>query len=234
MSDSSRTVEDVRMVLKSRRECEPQDIMTFYDKWGANYEKDLDILDYQGPNLVADFISSNFSGSREEARVLDVACGPGRFAKVMSDLGFRHFVGIDCSKGMLEEAVKTGLYEDLRLANLGSEPLPAQAGMFDVVAMIGALQPHLVPFSVLRELCHVTKPGGLICLTKTQHRTDSKDSTVAVERELQLLEEEGLWTCTGIKKSDRYMKDTSVTDREDTQDESFISGTLYLFRKPLM
>lgn len=69
-------------------------------------------------------------------------------------------------------------------------------------------------------------------MTKTQHRTDSKDSAVAVERELQLLEEEGLWTRIGIKKSDRYMKDTSMI--EEVGDEDFISGIVYLFRKPFM
>ncbi len=46
----------------------------------------------------------------------------------MSELGFRHFVGIDCSENKLKEAAKTGLYEDLKLAILGTEPLPAQAG----------------------------------------------------------------------------------------------------------
>ncbi len=40
-------------------------------------------MEYQGPNLVADLISSNFSGNREEAQVLDVACGPGQLAKVV-------------------------------------------------------------------------------------------------------------------------------------------------------
>lgn len=46
----------------------------------------------------------------------------------MVELGFRHFVGVDGSKGMLERAAETGLYQDLRLAVLGPQPLPAQAG----------------------------------------------------------------------------------------------------------
>lgn len=172
----------------------------------------------------------------------------------------------------------------------------SNSGTFDVVVMVGGLQPDLVP-RALRELCHVTKPataitrlfvallghilfflcscssynptdpwdflwenlmwtlhqistgvsinakspmshfsfctGGLICLTKTQHRTDSKDSTPAVERELQRLEKERVWTCIEIKKSDSYIKDTSMLDGEDVH-EGFISGTVYLFRKPLI
>lgn len=39
------------------------------------------------------------------------------------------------------------------------------SGTFDVVAMVGGLQPDLVPLSVLRELCHVTKPGNQLQLS---------------------------------------------------------------------
>lgn len=76
------------------------------------------------------------------------------------------------------------------------------------------------------------RTGGLICLTKTQHRTDSPEATPAVERELQRLEKDGLWTCITVKKSDRYIKDTAMIEKED--DEGFISGTVYLYRKPLI
>lgn len=56
----------------------------------------------------------------------------------MSELGFRHFVGIDYSKGMLVEAAKTGLYEDLKLVKLGTEKVPAQAGTFtSIMALSG-------------------------------------------------------------------------------------------------
>ncbi|XP_041791215.1 methyltransferase-like protein 27 [Chelmon rostratus] len=234
MSDSTRTIQHVGEVLKSRRDCDPENLATFYDEWATDYEQDVNILDYQGPDLVAELISSNFSGNREAALVLDVACGPGQIAKLMSELSFKRFVGIDCSKGMLEEAAKTGLYEDLKLVNLGTEPLPAQADTVDVVAMVGALQPNLVPFSVLREFCHVTKPGGLICVTKAQHKTDPEGFTALVEKEFKLLEDEGLWCSVDVKKSDRYIRDASLAGQKDKQDVGFTSGTAYLFRKPLV
>lgn len=49
------------------------------------------------------------------------------------DLGFRKFVGVDGSKGMLEQAAKTGLYQELKLAMLGAEPLPAQKGIIVII-----------------------------------------------------------------------------------------------------
>lgn len=46
----------------------------------------------------------------------------------MNQLGFRHFVGVDGSKGMLDKANDTGLYQHLEHTLLGSEPLPAEPG----------------------------------------------------------------------------------------------------------
>ncbi len=42
--------------------------------------------------------------------------------------GFGHFVGIDGSKVMLEEAQKKGVYQDLKQCLLGEKPLPVQRG----------------------------------------------------------------------------------------------------------
>lgn len=39
------------------------------------------VLDYRAPGLAANSISSHFSGDREAAVVLDVACGTGLVAK---------------------------------------------------------------------------------------------------------------------------------------------------------
>lgn len=107
----------------------------------------------------------------------------------MFDLGFRHFVGVDGSEGMLEKAEKTGLYQDLKLVLLGPQPLPVQTGVththlshthkyspvllvltegisvlvpdvFDVVTIVGALDAGFVPVSAVRELCRAAKPGN--------------------------------------------------------------------------
>uniref|UniRef100_A0A8C9XY62 Methyltransferase type 11 domain-containing protein n=1 Tax=Sander lucioperca TaxID=283035 RepID=A0A8C9XY62_SANLU len=124
MSDGSRTVNDVKTFLKSSRDADPQQKMKFYDQWAETYE--------QVSHL-----------SRVSENVGE-----------MAELGFRKFVGVDGSKGMLEQAAKTGLYQDLRLALLGTEPLPAQTDAFDVVMIVGALRDRFVPVSVVRELCY--------------------------------------------------------------------------------
>lgn len=41
----------------------------------------MTILDYKGPYYAANSIDKHFSGDREAALVLDVACGTGEVAK---------------------------------------------------------------------------------------------------------------------------------------------------------
>lgn len=48
--------------------------------------------------------------------------------KQMKTHGFGNFVGIDGCKAMLELARESGLYQDLKQALLGEEPLPVQSG----------------------------------------------------------------------------------------------------------
>ncbi|KAM6995252.1 methyltransferase-like protein 27 [Tautogolabrus adspersus] len=227
MSDCRKTADHVKALLQSCTGAESQQTRTFYDGW-STYEQDLGLLKYRAPNFGVDFLEANFSGSREDVQVLDVACGSGLVAKLMSELGFRNFVGVDGSKGMLELAAQTGLYQDLRLALLGTEPLPAQTGTFDVVILVGALAPGFVPVSVVRELCHAAKPGGLVCMARGEHKGAEHDMYQCdLQRELQLMEEEGLWSHVAVQHTDRYMADTCLGQ----QGERFLSGTAYLYKK---
>ncbi|KAJ0061577.1 hypothetical protein NL108_005745, partial [Boleophthalmus pectinirostris] len=119
---------------------------------------DVSVLEYTAPDFAAKTVSSHFTGDRNTAMVLDVACGTGLVAKQLQSHGFGNFVGIDGSRAMLEMAKNTTLYQDLKLCMLGSQPLPFEHGVFDVVVIVGALSDGNVPAKVVRELCMVTKP----------------------------------------------------------------------------
>ncbi|XP_062279061.1 methyltransferase-like protein 27 [Scomber scombrus] len=188
------------------------------------------MMSYNAPQLAVDFLNAHFLPSREDALVLDVACGSGLVAKLMSELGFKLFVGVDGSKGMLEQAGVTGLYQDLRLALLGKQPLPAQPGRFDVVIIVGALGVGFAPVSIIRELCQAAKPGGYVCMARGQHTGPAASRYQQVlEEELQRMEEEGLWRRAGVQLTDRYMKEPpSVCGKEQSH---FISGCVYLYQK---
>ncbi|XP_030013731.1 methyltransferase-like protein 27 [Sphaeramia orbicularis] len=234
MSTSSRTTK-ASVNFQFCKTSDPKQQVEHYDIWAKHYDKTTSLLGYRAPHLAVDFLSEHFCGHPEETQVLDVACGTGWVAKLMTELGFRSFVGVDGSKGMLEFAAKTGLYQDLKLALLGTQPLPAQTGVFDVVIIIGALDPGFVPVSVIRELCNAAKPGGLVCMARGKHTgKPAAEYEEDLHREFQLMEEEGLWNLVGTKHFDRYMENPHVEcdgDGEDHQEKQFISGTVYLYRK---
>ncbi|XP_028327659.1 methyltransferase-like protein 27 [Gouania willdenowi] len=230
-----RNIEELRKQFKNRLPVCPEEQEDFYNDWAKNYDQDVLTLNYRAPKLAVDFISSNFCGNRGDAQVLDVACGSGLVAKHMFQAGFRHFVGVDISSGMLSEASRTGLYRDLRRASLGPEPLPVNTGVFDVVVTVGALNAGFISVSAIRELCRAAKPGALLCLVRGHHYTDhplEQQYNTELIAELQLMEDAGLWTQLVSRQVDRYMIDTEA-DQSESQAERYISGSVYLFRKTI-
>ncbi|KAI3373210.1 hypothetical protein L3Q82_006521 [Scortum barcoo] len=159
MSAVANTFENVKaVILSAHKSSTSREKVNFYNSWAENYDQDVAVLEYRAPGLAANSISSHFSGDREAAVVLDVACGTGLVAKQMKRHGFKHFVGIDGSDAMLELARESGLYQDLKQSLLGEEPLPVQRGLFDVAVIVGALSVGQVPADAVRELCESTKP----------------------------------------------------------------------------
>ncbi|KAM9729142.1 methyltransferase-like protein 27 isoform 1-T1 [Menidia menidia] len=186
--------------------------------------EDVAVLEYRAPSLAANCISSHFSGAREAALVLDVACGTGLVAKQMKQYGFGQFVGVDGSEAMLDAARKNGFYRDLKQSLLGEEPLPSEWGLFDVVVIVGALSVGQVPVGAVRQLCKATKPGGYICMT-TRSNQDNLEYKATLELELRQMEKEGLWTCVEVTEVDKWER--AVSDQED----GYIPGAVYLYKK---
>ncbi|XP_018547365.1 methyltransferase-like protein 27 isoform X1 [Lates calcarifer] len=237
MSAVTNTFENVKAVILScHKGTTPKEKVDFYDTWAQNYDQDVAVLDYRAPSLAASRISSHFSGDRAAAAVLDVACGTGLVAKQLKRHGFGQFVGIDGSEAMLELARESGLYRDLKQSMLGEEPLPVQwvklfrftlplpADSFDVVLIVGALSVGQVPVGVVRELCKSAKPGGYVCMT-TRGNRDNLEFKGALERELKQMEDEGLWSCVEVTEVKDWER--AVSEQED----GYISGTVYLYKK---
>ncbi|NP_001297841.1 Williams-Beuren syndrome chromosomal region 27 protein [Esox lucius] len=226
MAASNKTFDDVKKTLLSVNNLtKARDIIEFYNTWAESYDQDFESLDYHGPRHVANCLSSGFLGDQETARVLDLACGTGAVAELLKSMGFKQFVGVDGSKNMLDLAAKIGLYQDLKECMLGYEPLPVQAGWFDVVVIAGAMTPGYVPVSVVREMCEVTKPGGYVCMGM-RASCDNLEYIVELEQELNLMEEATPWDRVEVKEKVSWLKD-------DKEGGRYIPGVVYLYRKAL-
>jgi SAM-dependent methyltransferase len=98
------------------------------------------------------------------AHVLDLACGPGLYARgIARDLSAKTVVGVDRSLPMLRhaaaQAVREGL-ENVAFVRADAMNLPFVDGRYDAVLCCGALPLFPDPLRVLREIARALKPGG--------------------------------------------------------------------------
>ncbi|XP_015501714.1 methyltransferase-like protein 27 [Parus major] len=201
--------------------------LRLYDSWAARYEQDVAALEYRAPHLAAASLAFAFA-PRAGTRLLDVACGTGLVARELHRRGFRCLHGVDGSAGMLERARSTGLYEELRLCVLGTEPLPAPAEHYDAVTLVGALGEGQVPSTVLPELLRVTKPGGFLCLT-TRSNPSNLRYKAELEAALGQLERSGAWQKLLAQEVEYWERATS--EEESTRGNGYISGIVYIYQK---
>jgi len=95
--------------------------------------------------------------------VLDVGCGMGRFADVVSRWGGR-VVGIDLSLAVEAAHANLGGRENVRILQADLFRLPFHHGSFDIVYSLGVL--HHTPSCerAFRQLVPFVRPGGRLCV----------------------------------------------------------------------
>uniref|UniRef100_H3AVG7 Methyltransferase like 27 n=1 Tax=Latimeria chalumnae TaxID=7897 RepID=H3AVG7_LATCH len=231
MADGRRTFAAVKEVILSVHADEPaEEKIHCYDKWALNYEEDVVILDYHAPRLSVECLVAHFPQEREKALVLDVACGTGLVAMELQKHGFRNFHGVDGSGAMLHLANKKGLYQELKQCVLGNDPLPAAAGTYDVVLMVGVLGDGQAPPGAVSEVCRVTKPGGYVCMT--MRKNVSERYWAQLQAALKQMEQTGLWERIAVQDVKEWEKD--VSSSEAGSGAKYISGVIYLYRKSVV
>ncbi|XP_069470921.1 methyltransferase-like protein 27 isoform X2 [Ambystoma mexicanum] len=229
MSTPSRSLSEVRkVILSAHTPISVEEKVQFYDNWALDYEQDVDVLEYRAPRLAADCLASVIPTDRASQLILDVACGTGLVAAELSRHGFRFFHGVDGSEQMMELARQKNLYQELKKCMLGQEPLLLPAEQYDAVIIVGALSEGQVPCSVVPEICCMTKPGGIICLT-TRCNASNLQYKAHLDEVLREMEHKGLWEQVKVLEVADWEKTTSEHDA--TLGSEFISGVVYLYRK---
>jgi predicted TPR repeat methyltransferase len=147
-------------------------VQTLFDQYAPRFEAALlGDLDYRAPQLLFKAVIAVRNAARKPAffkRAIDLGCGTGlgaaAFAKEVD-----HFIGIDLSPGMLEQARATGLYAELEVADMveGLRAKPdASANLLlaaDAMCYVGDIGPVLV------EAARVLAPGGTFAFTLETH-----------------------------------------------------------------
>lgn len=173
-------------------------IESYYDDWAASYDETLKDWDYRAPNDAADILRPHL---RAGDRLLDVGCGTGLFAEVLSHRLACRCDGIDISAASLEVAEQRNVYDDLRRHDLQRTPLPFADDTFDAAACIGVLTYIAEPGVLLADLCRVVRGGGHLLFTQRDDRWAENDFDALVER----FAAERLWTPLAVTEPKPYL-----------------------------
>ncbi|XP_072445592.1 methyltransferase-like protein 27 isoform X2 [Chiloscyllium punctatum] len=99
---------------------------------------------------------------------------------------------------------------------------------YDVVVIVGALSGGQVPFAILPELHRVTKRGGFVCMT-TRSNTSNQLYKKQLQAVIEEMEQNGLWERITVQEIEHWEK--AIAECEAEQGSTYISGTIYLYRK---
>ncbi|XP_060792188.1 methyltransferase-like protein 27 isoform X2 [Neoarius graeffei] len=217
MADT-RTFADVRnTILSAHENTETKEKVAFYNTWAESYEQLQNALLHTSP------------ARKREPLFWMWRVGQGWSLDMfvflqLKKMGFRHFVGVDGSEGMLNLAKKPGLFQEVKQCMLGQDPLPVQDESYDVVVIVGGLSFGNVPVPVIKELWQATKPGGFVCMT-TRGNIDNLEYKAELERVIQSMEEEKKWHRVSVTVVDEWEK--AVSELES----GYIPGVIYLYQR---
>jgi SAM-dependent methyltransferase len=106
-------------------------------------------------------------GLSDDARILDVGCGPGFWVRLFARRGFRGVTGCDLTQAGVDLTARS--LEIFRLSGRvdvgNAEALPYAEATFDHVNCQGVLHHTPTPRRAVEEFARVLTPGGSVCLS---------------------------------------------------------------------
>jgi ubiquinone/menaquinone biosynthesis C-methylase UbiE len=132
-----------------------------YDHHAADYARHRRVH----PGVVAELIASGPITAR--TRVLDVGCGTGNYAAVLSEQTEGRFSGVEPSQEMRNRARDAARWDSLAAGT--AEHLPFANAQFDLVMSTDVIHHVGDRAAYFREACRVLVPGGRMVTVTDSH-----------------------------------------------------------------
>lgn len=147
-----------------------------FDRFATSFDRQLTKLHYRAPELVAEALAVALPAPARDLDVADLGCGTGLCGPLVRPWA-RRLVGCDLSRGMLEQAARREVYDELHKAEL-VQFLEARPGAFDVLVAADTLI-YFGDLTVFAQAAaRALRPGGHLAVS-VESLPD--DSSVAVE-----------------------------------------------------
>ncbi|MFW5838048.1 MAG: tetratricopeptide repeat protein, partial [Desulfovibrionaceae bacterium] len=138
-------------------------VRSLFDYYAVHFDAHLqEALEYKGPTVLLEALAG-FIEPEARPDVLDLGCGTGLCGVVLKPYA-KTLAGVDLSPGMIEQARRREIYDDLAVGEVTSH-LQNRPGAFDLVAAgdvlvyLGELGP------VLKAAAGALRPDGLLVFT---------------------------------------------------------------------
>ncbi len=136
-----------------------------FNQFSAAYDRHMTgPLQFAAPQMAFDALADWFATREQPVAALDLGCGTGLFGVLLRPK-VATLRGVDLSVGMLQQATRRGIYDQLDTGDLLTH-LQAQAdagadliSVIDVVIYVGALE------ALFTEMARVLAPGGAAVVT---------------------------------------------------------------------
>lgn len=168
-----------------------ENISEHYDELSNHYEDIYLMVGYHDPLKCAELAKEVFGDQAEEKQIFDMGCGTGLVGQYLKERGFKHIVGVDASKGMLEKAKEKASYSELKELFLGlPDTFPDEyRNRFDAITAAGILAEGHLDNKVFDEMILALKTGGYaIFATRTMYLEQ-----YSYAEGIKKLEDEGKW-----------------------------------------
>ena len=137
-------------------------ICRLFDHYAPQFDASLAQLQYRAPTLVVERLAGMIVPT-SGLHILDAGCGTGLCAPLLKPFAAR-LAGVDLSAGMLTEAARRGLYDQLIKADLTAY-MDAHPSAFDVIVACDTLVYQGRLEETVTAAANALKPGGLLMLT---------------------------------------------------------------------
>jgi predicted TPR repeat methyltransferase len=147
-------------------------IRRLFDHYAPQFDVSLAHLQYRAPALIADRLAASVApnGSLD---ILDAGCGTGLCGALLKPFA-RRLVGVDLSAGMLKEAAKRELYDELVEAELAGF-MATHLSAFDVIVACDTLVYQGRLEDTVAAGAMALKGGGRLLFTLEQLIDDSEN-----------------------------------------------------------
>ena len=179
-----------------------EEVMKYYDEWGANnkYDQDMVEWDYTGPKETVETFKKYTNN--KEIKIYDAGCGTGLVGVELKKYGYNNFDGVDLSQKLLD-LVPNGLYKNLSKADL-NKPLNINDNEYDAVLCVGTFTFGHVKPPALDEFIRITKNKGLICFTINEGIYEEYE----FDKKIKYLAEKNLW------KKKEFFKSNYISSKD--------------------